>query len=139
MTTGASSHSLKYFHSSISEPSRRLPHFVSLGYMDDQLFSYYDSNSRKFQPRVPWIEKVRKEDPQYWEGRTQTCRGKEESFIEHLEILRTLYNHSVERRGQEAKWGGGSWREAQGHFQDPPNLVGGGRKRKKTPFGDLPE
>ncbi|XP_015683643.1 major histocompatibility complex class I-related gene protein-like [Protobothrops mucrosquamatus] len=91
---GTSSHFLKYFFTSISDPSQAEPHFVSLGYVDDQLFNYYDSNSRKFQPRVPWIEKVGKEDPQYWERSTQTCRGEEESFRDRLEILRTLYNHS---------------------------------------------
>ncbi|KAM3848317.1 major histocompatibility complex class I-related gene protein-like [Vipera latastei] len=89
---GASSHSLKYFFNSISESSQAKPHFVSLGYVDDQLFNYYDSNSRRFQPRVSWMEG--KEGPQYWERCTQLRRGEEESFRDSLEVLRTLYNHS---------------------------------------------
>ncbi|XP_070593199.1 class I histocompatibility antigen, F10 alpha chain-like isoform X2 [Erythrolamprus reginae] len=91
---GASSHSLKYFFTSILEPSQGLPHFVTVGYVDDQLFSYYDSNIRREQPRVSWMEKVGKEDPQYWDRNTQTSHGDEEDFRHHLEILRNRYNQS---------------------------------------------
>ncbi|KAK9405449.1 H-2 class I histocompatibility antigen Q9 alpha chain-like [Crotalus adamanteus] len=90
----ASSHSLKYFSTSISDPSQGQPHFVCLGYVDDELFTYYDSHSRKFQPRVSWMEKVGKEDPQYWDRYTQRARGHEETFREGLETLRLRYNQS---------------------------------------------
>ncbi|XP_029142644.1 class I histocompatibility antigen, Gogo-OKO alpha chain-like, partial [Protobothrops mucrosquamatus] len=91
---GASSHSLKYFYSSISDPSQGLPHFVSVGYVDGQAFVYYDSNSRRREPRVSWMEKVGKEDPQYWDRNTQIVRGTEETSRENLEILRLRYNQS---------------------------------------------
>ncbi|XP_070792423.1 major histocompatibility complex class I-related gene protein-like [Pituophis catenifer annectens] len=91
---GASSHSLKYFYTGISEPSQGQPHFVAVGYLDDQLFSYYDSHSQKMKPRVSWIEKVGKEDPKYWDRETQRERNTEESFREHLETLRSRYNQS---------------------------------------------
>ncbi|XP_070593196.1 major histocompatibility complex class I-related gene protein-like [Erythrolamprus reginae] len=91
---GASSHSMKYFFTGISEPSQGLPHFVSLGYVDDQLFSYYDSNSRKGEPRVSWMEKVEKEDPQYWDRNTWNFRGSEEIFRANLETARNRYNQS---------------------------------------------
>ncbi|XP_070593218.1 major histocompatibility complex class I-related gene protein-like [Erythrolamprus reginae] len=91
---GASSHSMKYFYTSISEPSQGLPHFVGVGYVDDQLFSYYDSNRRKGEPRVSWMEKVEKEDPKYWERETQNFRATEEAYRHHLETLRNRYNQS---------------------------------------------
>ncbi|XP_015682091.1 class I histocompatibility antigen, F10 alpha chain-like [Protobothrops mucrosquamatus] len=91
---GASSHSLKYFSSSMSDPSQELPHFVSLGLVDGQVFVHYDSNSRRVQPRVSWIKKVGKEDPQYWDRYTQRERSNEEAFREGLEILRLRYNQS---------------------------------------------
>ncbi|XP_070792426.1 major histocompatibility complex class I-related gene protein-like [Pituophis catenifer annectens] len=91
---GASSHSLKYFYTGISEPSQGQPHFVSLGFVDDQLFSSYDSNSQKEQPRVSWMEKVGKEDPQYWDRNTKMVRGQEEVFRNDLETLRRRYNQS---------------------------------------------
>ncbi|XP_058022406.1 HLA class I histocompatibility antigen, B alpha chain-like [Ahaetulla prasina] len=93
---GASSHSMKFFYTGISEPSQGQPHFVALGFVDDQLFSSYDSNSRKRQPRVSWMEKVGKEDPQYWDRNTQVLRGIEELFREGLETLRSRYNQSEE-------------------------------------------
>ncbi|XP_070593220.1 class I histocompatibility antigen, F10 alpha chain-like [Erythrolamprus reginae] len=91
---GASSHSMKYFYTTISEPSQGQPHFVSLGFVDGQVFVHYDSNSRKRQPRVSWMKKVGKEDPQYWDRETQRARGTEEAFRRNLEILSNRYNQS---------------------------------------------
>ncbi|XP_070593165.1 major histocompatibility complex class I-related gene protein-like isoform X2 [Erythrolamprus reginae] len=91
---GTSSHSLKYFVTSISEPSQGQPHFVEMGFVDGQVFVHYDSNSRKEQPQVSWMEKVGKEDPQYWDRETQRARGTEETSRGNLEILRNRYNQS---------------------------------------------
>ncbi|XP_063152374.1 H-2 class I histocompatibility antigen, Q9 alpha chain-like isoform X2 [Candoia aspera] len=91
---GSSSHSLKYFFSSMSDPSQGLPHFVSLGYVDGQVFVHYDSSSRTRQPRVSWMEQAGKEDPQYWDRETQNVRGTEELFRVDLETLRRRYNQS---------------------------------------------
>ncbi|XP_070592599.1 major histocompatibility complex class I-related gene protein-like [Erythrolamprus reginae] len=91
---GASSHSMKYFFTSISEPSQGLPHFVIVGFVDGQAIDHYDSNSRRTKPRVSWMEKVGKEDPQYWDSQTQRARANEEIFRGNLEILRNRYNQS---------------------------------------------
>ncbi|KAK9405448.1 class I histocompatibility antigen Gogo-OKO alpha chain-like [Crotalus adamanteus] len=85
---------MKYFITSISDPSQRLPQFVSVGYVDGQAFIYYDSNSRRREPRVSWMEKVGKQDPQYWDRETQKARGSEEAFRGNLETLRLRYNQS---------------------------------------------
>ncbi|XP_039174915.1 H-2 class I histocompatibility antigen, Q9 alpha chain-like isoform X2 [Crotalus tigris] len=113
---GASSHSLKYFYSSISEPSQGQPHFVGVGYVDGQVFVHYDSNSRRMQPRVSWMEKAEKEDPQYWDINTRNFLEAEDSFKNGLETLRTRYNQSeglhtwqrvygCELQGEESKGG----------------------------------
>ncbi|XP_063147282.1 H-2 class I histocompatibility antigen, Q9 alpha chain-like isoform X1 [Candoia aspera] len=113
---GGSSHSLKYFFTSMSDPSQELPQFLGLGFVDGQVFISYDSNSRTWQPRVSWVEKVGKEDPQYWDRETQKVRGREEAFKVGLETLRILYNqseglHTVQRmcgcelRGDGSKGG----------------------------------
>ncbi|XP_032065670.1 H-2 class I histocompatibility antigen, Q9 alpha chain-like isoform X7 [Thamnophis elegans] len=94
-SVGASSHSLKYFYTSISDPSQgQQPHFVAVGYVDGQIFNYYDSHSQRVQPRASWMEKLGKEDPQYWDRNTQIIRGHEESFRVNLETLRSRYNQS---------------------------------------------
>uniref|UniRef100_A0A8C6Y0K3 Ig-like domain-containing protein n=1 Tax=Naja naja TaxID=35670 RepID=A0A8C6Y0K3_NAJNA len=78
-----------------SSPSQGLPQFVTVGYLDGQVFVYYDSHTQKKQPRVSWIEKyVGKEDPQYWDRETQISRGNEEAFRVGLEVLRNRYNQS---------------------------------------------
>uniref|UniRef100_A0A8C5WTA8 MHC class I-like antigen recognition-like domain-containing protein n=1 Tax=Laticauda laticaudata TaxID=8630 RepID=A0A8C5WTA8_LATLA len=73
--------SSSYFYTSISDPSQGLPQFVTVGYVDGQ-------------PRVSWIEKVGKEDPQYWERETQISHGYEEAFRRNLGTLRIHYNQS---------------------------------------------
>ncbi|XP_026548224.1 class I histocompatibility antigen, F10 alpha chain-like isoform X2 [Notechis scutatus] len=85
---------MKYFYTSISDPSQGLPHFVGVGYVDGQVFVHYDSHSQRAKPRVSWMEKVGKEDPQYWDSQTQIARGAEETFRRNLEILRNRYNQS---------------------------------------------
>ncbi|KAK9405447.1 H-2 class I histocompatibility antigen Q9 alpha chain-like [Crotalus adamanteus] len=117
-TTGASLHSLKNFYSSIWDPSQGQPHFVALGYVDGQVFVHYDSNSRREQPRVSWIKKVEKEDPQYWDTQTQILRNNEDSFRQSLENLRLRYNQSEGLHTWQLMYGcelqadgrkGGSW------------------------------
>ncbi|KAM6471826.1 uncharacterized protein PHA67_002265 isoform 7-T7 [Liasis olivaceus] len=113
---GSSSHSVKYFYTIVSEPSRGLFHLVAVGYVDDQVFVYYDSNSRKVQPRVSWMEEVGKEDPQFWDNQAKGARGTVENLRTDLEAVRTLYNHSeglhtwqwtfsCELRGNQSKGG----------------------------------
>ncbi|XP_063152378.1 major histocompatibility complex class I-related gene protein-like isoform X2 [Candoia aspera] len=91
---GSSSHSLKYFYTAMSDPSQGLPHFVSPGYVDGQVFVYYDSSSRRERPRVSWMEQAGKEDPQYWDRETQIFRGWEEVSRVDLATLRRRYNQS---------------------------------------------
>ncbi|XP_070593152.1 BOLA class I histocompatibility antigen, alpha chain BL3-7-like isoform X2 [Erythrolamprus reginae] len=91
---GASSHSLTYFYTSISEPSQGQPQFIAAGSLDGQVFVRYDSNNCRMKPGVSWMEKVGKEDPQYWDRNTQEARSIEETFRGNLEILRSRYNQS---------------------------------------------
>uniref|UniRef100_A0A8C6Y2B5 MHC class I-like antigen recognition-like domain-containing protein n=1 Tax=Naja naja TaxID=35670 RepID=A0A8C6Y2B5_NAJNA len=86
--------STSYFCTAISDPSHGLPHFVALGYVDGQIFSYYDNVGQRMKPLVPWIEKAGQEDPQYWERNTRSFRARQELFRGHLENLKTLYNQS---------------------------------------------
>ncbi|ETE60212.1 Major histocompatibility complex class I-related protein, partial [Ophiophagus hannah] len=78
----------RYFFTSMSDSSQGLPHFVAVGYVDGQVFVHYDSHSRRVQPRVSWMEKVGKEDPQYWDTQTQVVLVNEELFRTNLEIQR---------------------------------------------------
>nr|XP_060616067.1 class I histocompatibility antigen, F10 alpha chain-like [Anolis sagrei ordinatus] len=98
MTPGASSHSLHYLYTTLTESSPGLPHFVIVGYVDDQLFYYYDSETRKTVPRVPWMEKVGEADSQYWVGETQAAQNAEAVFRANFAIAQQRYNQSGECR-----------------------------------------
>ncbi|CAI5768682.1 H-2 class I histocompatibility antigen, Q9 alpha chain-like [Podarcis lilfordi] len=91
---GSTSHSLRYFHTAMSEPGQGLPQFIAVGYVDDQQYVQYDSDTKEALPRVPWIRKVEKEDPQYWNWNTQIAQGAELVFRENLEIAMNRYNQS---------------------------------------------
>uniref|UniRef100_A0A8C6X8A5 Ig-like domain-containing protein n=1 Tax=Naja naja TaxID=35670 RepID=A0A8C6X8A5_NAJNA len=108
--SGASSHSLKYFYTGISEPSQGQPHFVVLGFVDSQAFVHYDSNSRRMKPRVSWMEKVGKEDPQYWERETQASYVQEQASRQGLETLRDRYNQSKGLHTWQRMYGCELWR-----------------------------
>uniref|UniRef100_A0A670HNZ3 MHC class I-like antigen recognition-like domain-containing protein n=1 Tax=Podarcis muralis TaxID=64176 RepID=A0A670HNZ3_PODMU len=111
LTWSSTSHSLRYFVTAVSEPGQGLPQFIDVGYVDDEQFVQYDSDTKEALPRVPWIRKVEKEDPQYWNRNTQTLQGTELVFRGNLEIAKNRYNQS-----------GGEWKagEEQSHTSSPP-------------------
>ncbi|XP_060094443.1 uncharacterized protein LOC132571667 [Heteronotia binoei] len=88
----SSPHSLRYFYTAVSEPGSGLPQFSIVGYVDDQPFTKYDSITRRDVSLVPWMEKVGKEDPQYWERNTQLSQGTEAVFRGDLVILRDRFH-----------------------------------------------
>ncbi|CAI5768686.1 H-2 class I histocompatibility antigen, Q9 alpha chain-like [Podarcis lilfordi] len=91
---GSTSHSLRYFYTAVSEPGQGLPQFIAVGYVDDQQYVQYDSDTKEDLPRVPWIRKVEKEDPDYWHRNTQNAQGDELTFRVDLQTLRNRYNQS---------------------------------------------
>ncbi|XP_062979011.1 H-2 class I histocompatibility antigen, Q9 alpha chain-like [Elgaria multicarinata webbii] len=99
-SNGSSSHSLRYFYTVVSEASQELPQYIAVGYVDDQPITYYDSNLRREQPRVPWMQKVGDE---YWDTETSIGRDNEIFFRESLTTARNRYNqtggfHTLQRK-----------------------------------------
>uniref|UniRef100_A0A670HMM4 MHC class I-like antigen recognition-like domain-containing protein n=1 Tax=Podarcis muralis TaxID=64176 RepID=A0A670HMM4_PODMU len=103
----STSHSLRYFYTAVSEPGRGLPQFISVGYVDDQQFVQYDSDSKEMLPRIPWMRKVEKEDPQYWHTQTQKAQGHELWYRRNLQNLWNRYNQS-----------GGEWKAGEKQRQE---------------------
>ncbi|XP_077779493.1 major histocompatibility complex class I-related gene protein-like [Podarcis muralis] len=91
---GSTSHSLRYFYTAVSEPGQGLPQFIVVGYVDDQQIDQYDSDTKEDLPRVPWMRKAEKEDPQYWHEQTQILQGTELAFRVNLQTLQNRYNQS---------------------------------------------
>ncbi|XP_072861892.1 popy class I histocompatibility antigen, alpha chain E isoform X4 [Chlorocebus sabaeus] len=91
--TWAGSHSLKYFHTSVSRPGRGEPRFISVGYVDDTQFVRYDSDaaSPRMEPRAPWVEQ---EGLEYWDQETRSARDTAQAFRVNLQTLLGYYNQS---------------------------------------------
>ncbi|XP_067321548.1 H-2 class I histocompatibility antigen, Q10 alpha chain-like isoform X2 [Anolis sagrei] len=93
-SSGSSSHSLRNFYTSVSEPGQQVPQFFIVGYVDDQEFVSYDAKAKRLVPTVPWIRKVEEEDPQYWEWNSQRAQNSELGFRVSLHNLAGYYNQS---------------------------------------------
>ena len=52
------------------------PEFVFVGLVDDVQTDYYDSNTKKAEPRQDWM--LNAADPQYWERNTQILLGSQQ-------------------------------------------------------------
>ncbi|XP_062979013.1 H-2 class I histocompatibility antigen, Q9 alpha chain-like [Elgaria multicarinata webbii] len=93
-SSSSSTHSQCNFYMGVSEPREGIPWFTALSYVDDQLFVQYDSDTKKVQPRVPWIKKAEKDDARYWETFTQALHGWDQMFRVNVEDVRNYYNQS---------------------------------------------
>ncbi|XP_040398745.1 class I histocompatibility antigen, F10 alpha chain-like isoform X4 [Cygnus olor] len=85
-------HSLRYFYTGVSDPGPGLPQFVTVGYVDGEVFVYYDSETQRKEPRVDWI--AANTDQQYWDRETEISRSNEQIFRVDLDMLRERYNQS---------------------------------------------
>ncbi|XP_041068227.1 class I histocompatibility antigen, F10 alpha chain-like, partial [Carcharodon carcharias] len=89
----AGSHSLRYYHTSMT-PIAELPEFVTVGYVDELVLDYYDSDLRKDVPRQRWMEQ--NEGPEYWERQTQISQGAEQVGKANIQIA---MNRTNQRNG----------------------------------------
>uniref|UniRef100_H9KVZ8 Ig-like domain-containing protein n=1 Tax=Callithrix jacchus TaxID=9483 RepID=H9KVZ8_CALJA len=89
--TWASSHSLRYFDTSVSRPGRGEPRFISQGYVDDTQFVRFDGDaaSPREEPRAPWVGQ---EGPEYWDLQTQISKATAQTQRSNLRTLRGYYN-----------------------------------------------
>uniref|UniRef100_A0A0E9Y192 MHC class I-like antigen recognition-like domain-containing protein n=1 Tax=Anguilla anguilla TaxID=7936 RepID=A0A0E9Y192_ANGAN len=55
---------MKYFYTAVTA-GIDFPEFTVVGLVNDEEFSYYDSNIRKIIPKTEWFEKA--VDEQYWD------------------------------------------------------------------------
>uniref|UniRef100_A0A8C3P6F1 Ig-like domain-containing protein n=1 Tax=Chrysemys picta bellii TaxID=8478 RepID=A0A8C3P6F1_CHRPI len=94
-------HSLRYFHTAVSDPEPGLPAYVSVGYLDDNLFVECDSDSGRYKPRAQWIKDNVGAD--YWERGTKRGIAQVQAFGIGMRILMERYNqtggfHTLQRR-----------------------------------------
>lgn len=86
------SHSLYYLFMGTSQPDLGLPLFEAMGYVDDQLFVSYNHESRRAEPRAPWI--LGQTSSQLWLQLSQSLKGWDHMFIVDFWNIMDNYNHS---------------------------------------------
>ncbi|XP_064330168.1 class I histocompatibility antigen, F10 alpha chain-like [Phalacrocorax carbo] len=85
-------HSLHYFEVGVSEPSPGVPRFTTVGYVDQNPFVRYDSERRKMEPQVQWMEA--NVDQQYWDRQTQIVQSNQGVYRVDFDTLLRRYNQS---------------------------------------------
>ncbi|XP_074077293.1 BOLA class I histocompatibility antigen, alpha chain BL3-7-like [Macrotis lagotis] len=90
----AGSHSLRYFYTGWSGSELGGPGFVTVGYVDEQEITRFDSARGREEPRAAWMGQVDREDPEYWERETRASKNAAQVFGAGLENLRGYYNQS---------------------------------------------
>ncbi|XP_072217511.1 class I histocompatibility antigen, F10 alpha chain-like [Excalfactoria chinensis] len=87
-------HSLRYIHTAMTDPGPGLPWFVSVGYVDGEIFVHYDSITRRFVPRTEWMKAAGAVDPEYWDRNTWIAQSNEQADRGNLVITARRYNQS---------------------------------------------
>ncbi|XP_061477044.1 HLA class I histocompatibility antigen, B alpha chain-like [Rhineura floridana] len=90
----SSSHSMDGMYSALWEPSQGLVQFSGVTYVDGQLATYYDSQTRRAQPRISWMKNVEKYYPQFWDINTWRFQSSEQRFRRDLVNLQKHYNQT---------------------------------------------
>ncbi|XP_066469286.1 major histocompatibility complex class I-related gene protein-like [Tiliqua scincoides] len=89
----STNHSYNVLWTVVAESDQGLLWFRTVAYLDDLLIVVYNSNGKSMVPRVPWMEKLEKEDPQLWRTETKIQQTWLFEFQWVLWKVRNAYNH----------------------------------------------
>uniref|UniRef100_A0A8C6TMM5 Ig-like domain-containing protein n=1 Tax=Neogobius melanostomus TaxID=47308 RepID=A0A8C6TMM5_9GOBI len=84
-------HSLLYFKTSSTQVPN-FPQFVSVGYVNGLQIVYYDSKTRKYEPKQEWMKKITEKDHEYWDRGTQRNLNNEQVFKVSIDIAKQRLN-----------------------------------------------
>lgn len=87
----AVTHSLQYFYTASSGISS-FPELLTVGMVDGQPFSYYDSEIQKEIPKQDWMAKA--EAPEYWAIETQASINAEQVLKVSIDIMKKRFNQT---------------------------------------------
>ncbi|XP_072288516.1 class I histocompatibility antigen, F10 alpha chain-like [Eucyclogobius newberryi] len=86
-------HSLMYFQTS-STDVKNFPEFIEVGYVNGLEIDHYDSDTKKYEPKQKWMEKITEDDPQYWDRNTQRCLNSEQVNKVNIDTVRRRLNQT---------------------------------------------
>ncbi|XP_040180853.1 H-2 class I histocompatibility antigen, K-B alpha chain-like isoform X2 [Rana temporaria] len=85
------SHSMRYYHTTVSSPGSGLPVYSEVGYVDDKEIANYNSDTRQYLPKTEWMKKLGSD---YWEGQTQTGRRNEAASKYNVQTAMRRFNQT---------------------------------------------
>ncbi|XP_020514996.2 LOW QUALITY PROTEIN: major histocompatibility complex class I-related gene protein-like [Labrus bergylta] len=86
-------HSMKYFFTASSEVTN-FPEFVAVGMVDDIQIDYYDSNTKRAEPKQDWMKKVTEDKADFWERLTEISVGHQQNSKGNLDNLKRRFNQT---------------------------------------------
>uniref|UniRef100_A0A3Q3EWZ3 Major histocompatibility complex class I-related gene protein-like n=1 Tax=Labrus bergylta TaxID=56723 RepID=A0A3Q3EWZ3_9LABR len=86
-------HSMKNFYTASSEVTN-FPEFVAIGMVDDIQIDYYDSNTKRTEPKQDWMKKATEDKADYWEWQSEISVGNQQNFKVNLDILKRRFNQT---------------------------------------------
>nr|XP_012614754.1 zinc-alpha-2-glycoprotein-like [Microcebus murinus] len=87
----ADHYSLTYLYTGLSKPSEGYPKFWAVGFLNDQEFFHYDSESRNAEPVGPWRHVEGMED---WDKESKLQQAREDIFLDTLQDITNYYDDS---------------------------------------------
>ncbi|KAL6466105.1 hypothetical protein MHYP_G00262380 [Metynnis hypsauchen] len=88
----AATHSMQYFYTAVT--GLDFPEFTTVGLVDGEPFTYYDSVIGKETPRTEWIKKVVEYEAGYWDRQTQITQGTQVAFKANVANLMGRFNQT---------------------------------------------
>uniref|UniRef100_A0A669BHE2 Ig-like domain-containing protein n=2 Tax=Oreochromis TaxID=8139 RepID=A0A669BHE2_ORENI len=86
-------HSLQYFFTQTTGV-QSIPEFVAVALVDGVQGGYYDSSTRRAEPKTEWIKKLMKEDPQHLQWYADQSLHTNEVFKHYIWSLRQRFNQT---------------------------------------------
>uniref|UniRef100_UPI003AAF1533 major histocompatibility complex class I-related gene protein-like isoform X2 n=1 Tax=Centroberyx gerrardi TaxID=166262 RepID=UPI003AAF1533 len=86
-------HSLKYFFTGSTQVPN-FPEFVSVGLVDEVQIGHCDSNIKRVEPKLDWMNKVIADYPQLLQWYNVRCVGNQQFFKAELETLKQRFNQT---------------------------------------------
>uniref|UniRef100_A0A3P9D7Q3 Ig-like domain-containing protein n=1 Tax=Maylandia zebra TaxID=106582 RepID=A0A3P9D7Q3_9CICH len=86
-------HSLQYFFTQTTGV-QSIPEFVAVALFDGVQGGYYDSSTRRAEPKTEWIKKLMKDDPQHLQWYADQSLHTNEVFKHYIGSLRQRFNQT---------------------------------------------
>lgn len=97
--TQEGTYSLTFHSIAVSKPTEGSPSFQATGYLNDQAFFHYDSESGKAEPLGPWRQVEGMED---WEKESKRQKARGDFILKNLEDIMSYYkdkgNHTTREK-----------------------------------------